>query len=64
MVQEELVQRVDIFAVFVSLVATSEVDSLRSLSLLLLDLTFAHSDLHAGFGKSLHGRCRNSRFVT
>mmetsp|Transcript_762 Transcript_762/g.946 ORF Transcript_762/g.946 Transcript_762/m.946 type:complete len:252 (+) Transcript_762:356-1111(+) len=60
MVKEQLMQRLNALAVLVSLVAASEVDDLRGLSLLVLDFSLAHSDLHLGFGQALHRRSGSS----
>jgi hypothetical protein len=50
MVQEELMERLYGFTVLISLVRSSEIDDLWSLSLLLLDFSLSHPDLHVGLG--------------
>ena len=63
MVQEELVKGVNTLSVLAFSVATSEIEDLRSLSFLLLDLSFSNRDLHFGFAQALHGRCGRPRVV-
>lgn len=63
MVQEQLMKGVNIFPILISGLIASKVNGLWSLPLLLLDFTFTHADLHAGFGESLHGWSSQARFV-
>jgi hypothetical protein len=56
-------QGVNILTVLIPLIAACEVDSLWSLAFLLLNLSFAHSDLHTSFSEGLHRWCRDARFI-
>jgi hypothetical protein len=56
-------QGINVLAVLISLIAACEVDGLWSLSFLLLNLSFAHSDLHTSFSKGLHWWGCDARFI-